>query len=174
MGSAVDVMTTRPRGRDVISGALVAALLVTAACSAGGERGSEAHPAAAAPVDWLLRGGGAEALRALPGASWPPERPLQVAADCGPTDALEGWSLSATVVPADDRTPDFDGAPTFERGPDDRRGVWTHEGETRLQLIEQDDGRVDARLFVPAAEAPDWDTADEATLEVVFDGARCG
>lgn len=140
--------------------------------SAPNEAAAPTDPAWDSPVDWLLRGPGAEALGGVPGSTWTPQTPLEVAAACGPTDAHEGWTLSGTVVAAHDVADGFDAGDEFDRLPSNGQRSWEHIRDQQLRLVERADGRVDVALFVPKPDAPDWDAVDQ--VEIVFRPDRCG
>lgn len=130
------------------------------------------EPAGDSTIDWLLRGAGADTLADVPGSVWGPQTSIEVAAACGPTDQHEGWTLSGLVVPASDVTDEFDSGAEFDLAQANAQRAWEHVTHQRLRLAEREDGRVDAELFVPQNDAPEWEDVDQA--EVVFGPERCG
>lgn len=133
---------------------------------------ASAEPARDSAIDWLLHGTGADTLADVPGSVWGPRTSLEVTAACGPTDQHDGWTLSGLVVPASSVTPEFDSGAEFELAHSNAQRAWKHVTHRRLRLTEREDGRVDAKLFVPQNDAPEWDDVDRA--EVVFGPERCG
>lgn len=162
------------------SGCVALTVLALAGCAPGrgatnsrpSEAGAPTGPAPESPIHWLLRGPGAEALDDVPASTWPPATALTVAATCGPTDPHTGWTASGVAVPASDVPDGFDAGEAFDLTQSNGQRVREAAGEQPLRLIEQDDGRVDAELFVPDGEAPHGDAVDQA--EVEFGPERCG
>ena len=161
---------------------VVGALFLLTACApnatptGGGPDEGSVQPGtpAGSPVDWLFNGEGSEALAAVPGSTWTAETGVEVAAVCSPTDAHEGWTVSATLIPAGDVPADLDPGEAFTAVDTDGLRAWEHDGEPRLRLVEREDGRIDLEYLVSVDEAPGWETVDQRDVEVVFSPDRCG
>lgn len=175
------VATARHRARRtaaVVAGALflLTACAPNATPTGGGPDEGSVQPEtpAGSPVDWLFSGEGSEALAAVPGSSWTAETGVEVAAVCSPTDAHEGWTVSAVLIAAGDVPANLDPGQAFTAVDADGLRSWQHDGEPRLRLVEREDGRIDLTYFVSVDEASDWETVDQRDVEVVFSPDRCG
>ena len=175
-------MTTRRRRSRRAVMMVAGTLFVLTACApdatptgSGPDEGSvQVHPPSASPIDWLFSGEGSDALAAVRGSTWSAETGVEVAAVCSPTDAHEGWTVSATLIPAGDVPADLDPGAAFLAVDTEGLRSWEHVGDRRLRLDERDDGRIDLEYFIPVGQAPVWEAVDQRDVEVVFSPDHCG